>query len=302
MNTENKNNNCVLVTEGNSFLGLHLIALLLRKGYTVRATLPPLCFKRDVLNCLSTLGIPADAPLSFIKASSNGQYNWDKAISGCQYLMYNSSSNFTGKSKNKFSIVAPSSQGIREIFDCLKGHCVERIVLSAYAASGIETHSVFQPSMAERTARQLIHKSNLDVALTVINSGGVFGPRISRCCSDWIDLIKNIISGGVKQSPDYAFGVVDVRDLAELHVLALSHPGALNECFAACSDGQYTVYDIAQLITSYRPHFSASISALQPNPAHQSWNASNEKAKKVLGWIPKSKEEAILASVDSIFS
>ena len=103
----------------------------------------------------------------------------------------------------------------------------------------------------------------------------------------------------MQRTPAFTFGVVDVRDVADLHIKAMLQPKAKGQRFLATSDGVVGFYDIAQLLKKERAEKSAGIAALQPISNEYYIKISNAKAREILGWEPRSKEEAILSSVDS---
>jgi nucleoside-diphosphate-sugar epimerase len=128
-----------------------------------------------------------------------------------------------------------------------------------------------------------------------------------------------MIDGNLKAIPKLVLGIVDVRDVADLHLKAMTNPKAAGERFLALSDGTFSLPQIADLLRKKMPEISRKISAkVLPD-----WlvkvtalfnenartiapmlgvnrNASNEKAKTQLGWKPRTKEEAVLATVKSM--
>jgi dihydroflavonol-4-reductase len=123
----------------------------------------------------------------------------------------------------------------------------------------------------------------------------------------------------MKAIPKISFGIVDVRDVADLHIRAMTSSAANDQRFLASSGDPLTLHDIALLLkqklgekakqvsTKVLPNWVVQIAALF-NPAAKDLvpqlnrikNSNNEKANKLLGWSPRSPEEAILASVESI--
>ena len=91
-----------------------------------------------------------------------------------------------------------------------------------------------------------------------------------------------------------------MRDVADIHLLAMTNPDAAGERFLATATGIMSLYDVANLIRSERPEYSAGIANLKPLDESLYINMSNEKAQRILNWHPRSKEEAILASADSL--
>lgn len=138
--------------------------------------------------------------------------------------------------------------------------------------------------------------------LSVVNPVGIFGPTIGGICSASLDtIVKGIIGGVVTESPDFTFGVVDVGDVADIHIKAMLHPAASGQRFLATSEGVMSFYDVAQLIKAERPHFAVNISDMSPTDEKYYIKLSNQKAFQMLNWKPLDKKTALLASIDSLF-
>lgn len=123
----------------------------------------------------------------------------------------------------------------------------------------------------------------------------------------------------MKRIPNLQLAIVDVRDLVDLHIKAMESNEANGQRFLALSGGTITLPEIAKFIKEKRPDatrntstkrlpdWQVRLAALYNSQAKAlapmlgiNRNASNEKAKKILGWQPRSNEEALLATVDSL--
>jgi nucleoside-diphosphate-sugar epimerase len=123
----------------------------------------------------------------------------------------------------------------------------------------------------------------------------------------------------MKAIPDIRLGIVDVRDVAELHILAMEKPQAKGERFLALSGGTMSLIEIVKLLkekmpyvttkapTKSLPTFIIRLSSIFNDQAKAilplvgiNRNASNKKAKTILGWVPRTNEEAVTASVISL--
>ncbi|GAB4019867.1 hypothetical protein GCM10028773_23850 [Spirosoma koreense] len=155
-------------------------------------------------------------------------------------------------------------------------------------------------TIAEKAAWEFIRDQGEGLELTVINPVGIFGPIIGGIFpASYEGVIKAIVDGTVTENPTFTFGVVDVRDVADLHIKAMVLPEAKDQRFLATSDGVVSFYDVAQLIKKERPQKAGRIADLKPIDPTYYIAMSNQKAKDRLDWHPRSKEEAILASLDS---
>ena len=154
--------------------------------------------------------------------------------------------------------------------------------------------------------------------LSVVNPAGIFGPILGPDSASSVDLIKRLMNG-MPGAPRIYFGVVDVRDVAELHLRAMTHPAAKGERFIAVSGNAISMVDIARILrarlgTSARrvprlqlPDWVVRLDAKRDASVRQVLpllgvirNATSEKAKRVLGWSPRSNEDAIVDTAESL--
>ena len=137
--------------------------------------------------------------------------------------------------------------------------------------------------------------------LTVINPVGIFGPVPGGNYSASMEFaLKGLLNGDIKETPNFTFNIVDVRDTADLHLAAMTNPAANGERFLAASDGSVSIYDVAELIRKERPLRATNIANLKPISADRYVHMSTEKARTVLGWKPRSKETTLLETIDAI--
>jgi dihydroflavonol-4-reductase len=153
----------------------------------------------------------------------------------------------------------------------------------------------------------------------VVNPVGVFGPVLGPDFSTSIQLIKRLMDGNLKASPRVSFGIVDVRDVADLHLRAMTYPAAKGERFLAVAGNSMSMPDIAHVLkkrmgnaaklvpTGVLPDWLVRfIGMFNPSVAQivsglgKPKNASNEKAVQVLNWEPRSNEDAIVATARSL--
>ena len=147
----------------------------------------------------------------------------------------------------------------------------------------------------------------------------VFGPVLGPDYSTSILIVQRLMDGAVPGCPRLNFGAVDVRDVADLHLRAMTHPAAKGERFLAVAGDFLSMRDIARILkrrlgaaarrvpTWQLPNFLVRLAALRDPAVRQILpelgkfkNASGEKAKRVLGWAPRSTEEAIVATAESL--
>jgi nucleoside-diphosphate-sugar epimerase len=331
----------VLVTGGSGFIGAHTILQLLADGHQVRTTVRSLKREGDVRAMLKIGGVEAGNRLSFIAADLEKDAGWREAVAGCEYVLHVASPLPPSVPKNEDELIVPAREGTLRVLRASRDAGVKRVVLtSSFAAIGYgyksrttsfnetdwtdldgEVVAPYQKSktLAERAAWDFIAKEGAALELSVVNPVGVFGPVLGPDYSASILIVQRMMDGALPGAPQLYFGVVDVRDVADLHIRAMTHPAAKGERFLAVAGDFMSMLDIAKVLkarmgaagkkapTRELPNWLVRIAALR-DPAirlilpelGKLKNASNEKAKRLLGWAPRSNEESIVATAESL--
>ena len=174
-------------------------------------------------------------------------------------------------------------------------------------------------TVAERAAWDFIAKEGGGLELAVINPVGVFGPVLGPDYSSSILLVKRLLDGSMPGCPDLWFGAVDVRDVADLHLKAMTDPAARDERFLATGGDFLSIQQIARILkegagdaarkvpTRRLPNwlvrlvalFDPQVKGVLPELGKRK-NASNEKARRLMGWAPRSPSDAVLATARSL--
>ncbi|AYB35075.1 SDR family oxidoreductase [Chryseolinea soli] len=331
----------VLVTGGSGFVGAHCIVQLLQQGYKVRTTLRSMNKKNEVLDMLRVGGIALTDNLEFIETDLMKDLNWDKAMENCDYVLHVASPIFLRAPKHEDEMIRPAMEGTLRVLKAARDAGVKRVVMTSNFGAVGYSHtdttkiiteecwtdpnekglSAYNKSkvMAERAAWDFIKKEGGALELSVVNPMGIFGPSLSPVLSSGFELLKKVLDGSLKRIPNITLGIVDVRDVADLHLRAMIHPEANGQRFLALAGGILSLPEIALLLKKKRPAIAKYAStrrlpdglvkvAAWFNPVAKSIvpmlsryrNASNEKARQVLGWQPRSNEEAIIASAESL--
>lgn len=339
--TNSNNEQAVLVTGGTGFVGIHTILQLLQKGYRVKTTIRSLEKKDEVISMLKNGGINSSGRLEFVEADLMNDKNWNEAVKGCDYVLHIASPIFLRIPKDENEMIRPAVEGTIRVLKAARDAGVKRVVMTSnFGAVGyshkdpdkpITEESWTNPNekglsaynkskvLAERAAWDFMKKEGGKLELAVINPMGIFGPSLSPALSSGFELLKRIMDGTMKSLPKLTLGIVDVRDVADLHIRAMTSPAAAGQRFLALAGGTLSLPQIAQLLKEKMPEaaknvsvktipdwvlriaaiFSPQARAIAPMLGINR-NASNEKARTVLGWQPRTNEEAVLASVKSM--
>lgn len=174
-------------------------------------------------------------------------------------------------------------------------------------------------TLAERAAWDFIAREGGGMELAVVNPVGIFGPALNGDLSTSIFLVQTMLQGKMPGAPRLYLGVVDVRDVASLQLRAMTDPAAAGERFLAVAGEAMSFHQMAMVLRERL----GSAAARVPKRELPDWlirllaifnplareavprlgikaDASNEKARRVLGWTPRSNEEAIVASAESL--
>lgn len=331
----------VLVTGGSGFIGSHTILQLLSAGHQVRTTVRSLKREADVRALLREGGAEPGDQLSFAAADLTEDAGWSKAVAGCDYVLHVASPLPPNVPKNEDELIVPAREGTLRVLRAARDAGVKRVVLtSSFAAVGYGYTSATtkfserdwtelngeyvapypkSKTLAERAAWEFMAKEGGALELSVINPVGVFGPVLGPDYSASILIVQRMLDGAMPGAPKLYFGVVDVRDVADLHIRAMTHPAAKGERFLAVAGDFLSLLEIARILkarmgtaakrvpTREIPNWLLRIAALR-DPAiklilpelGKVKNASNEKAKALLGWKPRSNEEAVVATAESL--
>lgn len=316
------NNQTVLVTGGTGFVGIHCILQLLQKGFSVNTTIRSLAKKENIIVALKDGGIDDLSRLSFYEADLTNDAGWTEAMTGVTYVLHVASPFPAQNPTDENELIIPARDGALRVLKAAQNASVKRVVLtSSFAAVGYSINPkdhifteedwtdanvplpayIKSKTLAEKAAWDFIENDGKGLELTVINPVGIFGPVIGDISSASLDIaVAGILNGTTTESPNFTMGVVDVRDVATIHILAMEHPKAAGERFIASADGVMSFYDVAELFKKERPKQAENIATMQPTAQDFYIEMTNQKARTVLGWQPMSKEEALLASVDSL--
>jgi dihydroflavonol-4-reductase len=331
----------VCVTGGSGFIGSHAILQLLAAGHAVRATIRDLKGETDTRAMLARGGMAADAPLSFHAADLTDDAGWLEAVKGCEYVLHVASPFPPRAPKNDDELIVPARQGALRVLRAARAAEVRRVVLtSSFAAIGYghpATKTHFDESdwtipdtpgvpaypksktLAERAAWDFVEREGDGLELSVVNPTAVFGPILGPDFSTSIVLIQRLMNGAVPGLPKLRFGVVDVRDVADLHIRAMTNPAAKGERFIAVGDGFKSIREMALILkermgsaaarvpTRQLPDWVVRLAALW-NPGvraiaselGKTKNANHDKAARLLGWSPRPDADAIVATAESL--
>lgn len=331
----------VVVTGGSGFIAIHIILQLLKQGYRVRTTVRSLKKINLIKEMLTTGGLTDFTNLDFVEADLTHDHGWAAVMQGATYVIHVASPTPTLNFKNESEMIRPAVDGVVRVLTAARDAKVKRVVLtSAYGAvfaghkhrdspytekdwSNLAAKNIhpYQKSktLAEHAAWDFIAREGRGMTLATVNPVAVMGPVLSADYSHSNNQIQQLLAGQVKAVPRVDSGYVDVRDVASLHLLAMTAPQAAGERFLATTGETLSMLEVATILRHHFPDFAAKLpTKIIPDPLIKVAaladpmlrmvasllgvyaETSNAKAVSMLNWQPRSAETAIVATAQSM--
>jgi dihydroflavonol-4-reductase len=331
----------VLLTGASGYIGKHITLELLNQGYEVRASLRSLKKALEVIDAVTPHlkdSKNLDSRLTFVELDLEKDSGWDDALEGIDALMHTASPFPIASPKDENELIRPAVEGTLRALKAAKKAGVKRVVLTSsvaaiYGSDLPEDKAAFDESMwsdvshpvgrvaytksktlAEKAAWDFIKNEAQDMNLTTINPVLVLGAPLDKNFGSSISVVERIMKGSDPMLPNLKFAIVDVQDVAKMHVLALSKPESIGERIIASSE-TFSFVAIAKYIKDQFPAskakttqapdslikilslFDAQIKAILPLIG-KSMLVSNSKARAILGidFIPV--EQSIKSSAE----
>ncbi|MGZ5184729.1 MAG: NAD-dependent epimerase/dehydratase family protein [Caldimonas sp.] len=321
---------CVLVSGGSGYIAGFLIRQLVAEGWLVHTTVRSLARESAVRQLLGV----DDSRLKFFAADLNADAGWAEAMADCGFVAHLASPLPSGVPRNADELIVPARDGALRALRAAKAAGVRRFVMTSSVAAvsygrgrGVHRFSeadwtdpdrpgltayIRSKTIAERAARDWVAKEGSAMEFCTINPSVVLGPVWSRDYSSSVVIVKKLLDGSMTACPDIGFGVVDVRDVADLHVRALKAPGMAGERFIA-SGRLMKLREIADVLraelgpqarkvtTRNVPDWLVRVMA-RFNPLARAVvgelgsvrNLDASHAKAVLGWAARPVEQSIV--------
>ncbi|MEV4510787.1 aldehyde reductase [Dactylosporangium sp. NPDC049525] len=331
----------VLVTGGSGFIAGHCILQLLDQGHLVRTTVRSLRREREVRAVLADAGMVHGDALSFVAADLTSDAGWAEAVDGCDYVLHVASPVHLGKVRHDDDLVVPAREGTLRVLRAARDAGVRRVVLtSAFHAVGFghpHTDRTFteddwsvldgpgvdaygrSKTLAERAAWDFMAAEGGALELTTILPVAVMGPVLGGDVSGANHIVQRILGGQLPGYPNLWIPIVDVRDVARAHVLAMTAPGAAGQRFLLAGGPAVAMRQIGAILKAHLGDAAARVPArtipdlvvrvaavfsaeFRPVAAdlHFVKEVSTEKARRMLGWQPRASQDAIVAAGESM--
>jgi dihydroflavonol-4-reductase len=269
----------VLITGASGYIGKHITLQLLNQGYEVRASVRNLSKSAEVINAVEPGLVDKsklDKRLTFVELDLEKDAGWDVALTGIDVLMHTASPFPIASPKDENELIRPAVEGTLRALRAAKNAGVKRVILTSSVAAiyGCElpagkteydetmwtdvTHPIGEgaytksKTLAEKAAWDFVKNQAPEIALTTINPVLVLGAPLDKNFGSSISLVERVLKGKDPMLPDMRFSIVDVRDVAQMHVAAISNDATKNERLLAAS-ATYSFIGIAKYLKSVYP-------------------------------------------------
>ena len=327
----------VLVTGASGFIAEHCIIELLKNGYSVKGSLRTMSREQEVREAVKTE--TDDAKLEFCKLDLLEDDGWEDAMWDCDYLMHVASPFVIEDPKDENELIKPAKEGTLRALNAAKKAGIKRVVLTSSVAavnshmmSGTSDHTTWtdinskyvtpyqkSKTIAEKAAWDFYNNQDSDnrMELAVINPGGVMGPQLGNDLGGAsTQIVSQLISGKFPMIPALSFPFIDVRDVAILHLKAMTTPEADGKRFIAAHSEPTWMYEVAEVLSAAgyekiklkkAPSFMLKLIGLFDNktkslvPMLDKYvPCDNSQTVKILNWEPMPWEQAFIEHAKSI--
>ena len=334
----------VLVTGGSGYIAGWCIAELLRKGYDVRTTVRGRDKEKGVLDAVSTAqdADPAGR-LGFAVADLTADEGWDAAVKGVDHVLHVASPLGGSVPGDPDAIIAPARDGALRVLRAATAAGVKRVVMtsaanaaspSSYGTEGVTDETLWtdpqdptlspyrrSKTLAERAAWDFMAGHPGPTELTTVLPGAVFGPILTTSTIGSVGIVGRMVSGAMRGVPRIGLEIVDVRDLADIHIRAMTSPDAAGQRFLAT--GEFTwMTEMARTLrdglgadglrvsTRQVPDFAVRLAARFRDPSLREITPalgrrnrhSTDKARRILGWQPRPAHQTVLDCARSLLA
>ncbi|GAB4058420.1 NAD-dependent epimerase/dehydratase family protein [Catellatospora paridis] len=330
----------VLVTGGTGYVAGWCIVALLKQGYTVRATVRSAAREQAVRDAVGTVVDPGGR-LSFVVADLTGDAGWAEAMAGVDRVLHVASPLGEENPHNPDELIVPARDGTLRVLRAAAAAGVRRVVMTSaanaasptsYTSEGVTDETLWtvddpklpayrrSKTLAEKAAWDFMARHDGPMTLTTVLPGAVFGPILSTDNLGSVRIIARMLQGAMPGAPRIGLEVVDVRDLADLHIRAMTCPDAAGERFLGTGEfvwmsqiaqalraalgpaaRKVPTRELPNLVVRIAARFDPPLRAITISLGRRNRH-STAKAQRVLGWTPRPAADTVTGCARSLLA
>lgn len=270
----------VLLTGASGFLAGHILIRLLKEGYVVKGSVRNTAKGDQIRRVMERQGANTEN-LSFVALDLTNDAGWEDAMHGVDYLIHTASPFHTSMPKDPDEMVKPALDGTRRALNAALKAKVKRIVLTSSMVAVCHGHEknraapytendwtninggdanpyIISKTLAEKEAWKIMEAAGRKADLTVVNPGFILGPLMDDDIGTSGAIIKRLMDRDIPGCPQITFSHVDVRDVAELHILAMHDEAGFGHRVIA-ANGPVEFVEMAHILVQAFPDFAKKI-------------------------------------------
>ncbi|XP_020552219.1 cinnamoyl-CoA reductase 1-like isoform X1 [Sesamum indicum] len=310
----------VCVTGASGYIASWIVKFLLQRGYTVKASVRDPNDPKKTQHLLSLDG--AKERLHLLKANLLEEGSFDSVVEGCVGVFHTASPFYHAVTNPQAELIDPALKGTLNVLaSCAKTPSIKRVVLTSSVAAvayngkprtpevvvdeswwsnpelckEMQQWYVLSKTLAEDAAWKFVKEKGID--MVTINPAMVIGPLLQPTLNTSCAAILNLINAGGETYPNSTFGWINVKDVANAHILAFENPSA---------NGRYCLVEkvahfseVVKILRELYPSLKLPEKCGDDKPFVPTYQVSKEKAK-ALGVVFTSLEEGIKETVESL--
>jgi len=325
----------VFVSGGTGYIALHCISVLIKKGFIIKTSIRELSRKSEVIDSISNI-VDCNDKIEFCKLDLLKDDGWDDAISGCDYVLHLASPVIFGSPKDPDILIKPALGGIKRCLKAAVKHKVKRFVMtSSFAAIGSGSKKIEFDDSDWTDLKNEMHPYNISktkaenflwdyingleesqkIEVCAINPVVVIGPSLSDDMGTSNLAIRKLLDGSMPFIPKFGIDLVDVRDVADMHIEAMLNKNAAGQRFLLSSNTLW-YSEVANILRENGfpktpkyvvPNIFIRIFALFDKEAKLALDRLGKKytlysnnAHNILNWKPRKIENAIIETAKQL--
>jgi dihydroflavonol-4-reductase len=327
----------IIVTGASGFIAKHIVLQLLDEEYAVHATVRSKAREQELRTTMAQHVRDVSAlnrRLSFAILDLERDEGWDAALAGADALIHTASPFPLVQPKDENAIIRPAVDGTLRVLRAAKRSGVSRAVLTSSGLAVLlakpngkahlderdwsdpedprATPYAKSKILAERAAWRFVEQDAPKLSLSVINPGFVLGAPLDRSFGTSMRVIQRILEAKDPMLPNFGFPVVDVRDVARMHVAALERTDAVGKRFLGGDEFLWfpqmaqilkSAFPDRRIVTRRAPNFvirmlalvDAEVRTIVPN-LDQRTDVTAERARRDLGVTFRPAADAVVSA------